>query len=74
MFHISASGFGGGRVSNFPEHDPSTTGCAVSDAIQCPRALVPTSCYNTGTGVLSFDDDGTEAPNGSQYGNTIWLS
>lgn len=60
MFYISASGFGGGlQVGVSLSLTASTTGAFVSDVNPLPTGTGANFLYNTGTGVLSFDDDGT---------------
>lgn len=60
IFQISASGFGGGLEEGIAlSMTASTTGVFVSDANPIPTGTSANFLYNTGTGVLSFDRDGT---------------
>ena len=60
IFHISASGFGGGLEAGIAlSMTDSTTGVFVSDDNPTPTGTSANFLYNTGTGVLSFDRDGT---------------
>lgn len=60
ILQISASVFGGGLQAGIPlSMSPSTTGVFVSDANPIPIFTSANFLYNTGTGDLSFDRDGT---------------
>ena len=65
IFRISASGFGGGLVANTAlSTAASKTGTFVSSADPTPRGSSANFLYNTNTGLLNFDQDGT-GPNTS---------
>ncbi len=60
IFQISASGFGGGLQAGVPlSMSASSTGVFVSDANPVPTFTSANFLYNSGTGDLSFDRDGT---------------
>jgi len=60
IFQISASGFGGGLEEGIAlSMTASTTGVFVSDANPMLTGTSANFLYNTGTGVLGFDSDGT---------------
>lgn len=60
IFQISASGFGGGLEESIAlSMTASTTGVFVSDANPISTGTSANFLYNTGTGVLGFDSDGT---------------
>ena len=59
-FNISAAGFGGGLVADvLPSLTASNTGVFVSGANPTPLGTSAKLLYNTDTGLLSFDSDGT---------------
>lgn len=59
-FNISAAGFGGGLVADVPlSLTASKTGVFVSGANPAPLGTSANFLYNTDTGLLSFDSDGT---------------
>ena len=60
-FQISASGFGGGLEAGIAlSMTASTTGVFVSGANPTPLGTSANFLYNAGTGILSFDSDGTD--------------
>ena len=61
MFAIAASGFGGGLGAGIAlSNTVSTTGVFVSGANPTPLGTSANFLYNAGTGILSFDGDGTD--------------
>lgn len=59
-FNISAAGFGGGLVADVPLNlTASKTGVFVSGANPASLGTSANFWYNTDTGLLSFDSDGT---------------
>lgn len=60
IFRISASGFGGGLVAGTNlSRNAAETGVFVSSAAPTPRGTSANFLYNTDTGSLNFDSDGT---------------
>jgi Ca2+-binding RTX toxin-like protein len=60
IFRISASGFGSGLVAGTALNTrASETGVFVSSADPTPRGSSANFLYNTNTGLLNFDQDGT---------------
>ncbi len=61
IFAIAASGFGGGLGAGIAlSSTVSTTGVFVSGVNPTPLGISANFLYNTGTGILSFDRDGTD--------------
>ncbi|MBD2123932.1 Ig-like domain-containing protein [Trichocoleus sp. FACHB-262] len=61
-FHISEAGFGGGLRAGIPlSTTAASTGVLVSSAAPTSLGTSANFLYNTSTGVLSFDADGTGA-------------
>ncbi|MBD1863560.1 MULTISPECIES: cadherin-like domain-containing protein [Trichocoleus] len=61
-FHISEAGFGGGLRAGIPlSTTTASTGVLVSSAAPTSLGTSANFLYNTSTGVLSFDADGTGA-------------
>lgn len=61
-FEVAAAGFGGGLIAGVSlSTSPSTTGTFLSGSSVTPTGTHASFLYNTSTGQLSFDSDGTGA-------------